>query len=70
MPEQSKAKKRLRDSSGVAIATVVLTVISMRVFEHFQAPLSSNAEIAVVAGFWFVLIGGGVLIWEHLRSRQ
>lgn len=68
--EPSKPKNRLRDSSAVTIAVVVLTVITMQIFAHYDAGLSTPQEIAIVAGFWFVLLAGSVWIWKHFRSRQ
>ena len=70
-PESSK-KKRLRDSSVVIVATTALTVISMEVFSHYHVPLAGQgenaaAETAVVAGFWFLIIGTGAWIWNHFH---
>lgn len=68
-PKPSKTVKRLRDSSLVLGITTVLTLISMEVFGRFGVPLASKEEIAVVAGFWFVLIAGCIWTWRHFRTK-
>jgi hypothetical protein len=68
-PDPTKTGKRLRDSSTVLGITLVLTVISMEVFAGFGVPLSSKEEIAVVAGFWFVLVAGCVWTWRRSRKK-
>lgn len=69
-PNRTKTGKRLRDSSAVLGSTLVLTVISMEVFAGFGVPLFSKEEIAVVAGFWFVIVAGCVWTWRHFRKKS
>lgn len=66
----SKTTQRLRDSSFVVIATTVFTVLSMMGFARFGVPLKTAEEIAVVAGFWFVIFAGCLWLWKHLRRRR
>jgi hypothetical protein len=68
-PESTKTGKHLRDSSTVLGITLVLTLISMEVFAGFGVPLSSKEEIAVVAGFWFVIVAGCVWTWRRFRKK-
>jgi hypothetical protein len=68
-PKSTKTGKRLRDSSTVLGITLVLTLITMEVFAGFGVPLSSKEEIAVVAGFWFVIVAGCVWTWRRFRKK-
>lgn len=68
--DKPKTAHRLRDSSFVVGTTIVFTVVSMMAFTRFGVPLTSAEEIAVVAGFWFVLFAGCVWIWKYVRRRR
>jgi hypothetical protein len=65
----TKTGKRLRDSSVVLGTTLVFTVISMEIFAGFGVPLRTIPEIALVAGFWFVIIAGCIWTWRHFRKK-
>jgi hypothetical protein len=69
-PNRMRTGKRLRDSSAVLGSTLVLTVISMELFAGFGVPLSSKEEIAVVAGFWSVIVAGCIWTWRHFRKKS
>jgi hypothetical protein len=64
----SPVTNKLRDSSVVLITTTVMTVVSLEVFAHFGVPVSEANQIAVIAGFWFVVVVGGVWIWKRLHG--
>ena len=64
-PPSAAKGSRWRDSTLVIVLTIILTILVLRVFARYNAPVLAKEGIAVVAGFCFVVAGAGTWLWKR-----
>jgi hypothetical protein len=59
---------RWRDSTFVLVLTIILSLLVLKMFDYYDAPVASPHGRAVVAGVCFVIAGSGVWLWKRFRG--